>query len=245
MLIKSRALSLQAGFSLIELAVVLVIIGILVGGFIGTLGSRIDSSRQVETKKSLDDIRTALYGFAMSQTPVRLPCPDIDNDGQEDFDIVTPAQCAVLTTLGNLPWVTLGLKRGDAWSSTYSYWVADAFSNTAGFNLATDSTGVARIDDSVAVGNTISNNVVAVVFSHGKNQFGSIGLDNVARPAVPAGVAYDDERENQDADVAPPVLFINRAVTGEESPVLFDDILIWISEFEIKGRMVQAGVLPP
>lgn len=243
MLKKNRSILLQGGFSLIELAVVLVIIGILVGGFVGTLGSRIDSSRQVETKKSLDDIRTALYGFAMSQTPVRLPCPDNDNDGRED---ITAGQCDVLTTLGNLPWVDLGLKRGDVWSSTYSYWVADAFSNAAGFNLTTDSTGVARIADTInAGGQTISNNVVAVIFSHGKNQFGSTGLDNVARPAVPVGAPYNDERENQDVDAVAPVLFINRAVTGEGSPVLFDDILIWISEFEIKGRMVQAGVLPP
>ena len=218
----------------------LVIVGILVGGFIGTLGSRIDSSRQVETKKSLDDIRTALYGFAMSQTPVRLPCPDNDNDGLED---VTAGQCDVLNTLGNLPWADLGLQRGDAWSSTYSYWVADGFSNAAGFNLTTGSAGVAQIDDAVA-GNVIANNVVAVIFSHGKNQYGSIGVDNVARSAVPAGAAYNDERENQDVDGAP-VIFVNRPVTDEDSPVIFDDILIWISEYEIKGRMVQAGVLPP
>jgi hypothetical protein len=112
-----------------------------------------------------------------------------------------------------------------------------------GFNLTTSSAGVARIDDS-AGGNTIANNVVAVVFSHGKNQFGSIGLDNVARPAVPAGAAYDDERENRDVDGAP-VIFVNRPVTDENSPVIFDDILTWISEYEIKGRMVQAGALPP
>ena len=241
MLEKNRPVSLQRGFSLIELAVVLVIVGILVGGLVGTLGSRIDTSRQVETKQSLEDIRTALYGFAMSQTPVRLPCPDNNNDGLEDL---TAGQCDVLTTLGNLPWVTLGLQRGDAWGSTYSYWVADAFSNAAGFNLTTGSAGVAQIDDSVG-GNTISNNVVAVIFSHGKNQYGSIGVDNVARPAVPVAAAYNDERENQDIDAVAPVLFIDRAVTEENAPVLFDDMLLWISEYEIKAKMVDANVLPP
>lgn len=242
---KKNTITAQSGFSLIELAVVLVIVGILVGGFIGTLESRIDSSRQVETKKSLDDIRTALYGFAMSQTPVRLPCPDNDNNGLEDVNAGT-GRCDVLTTLGNLPWATLGLKRGDAWSSTYSYWVADEFSNTAGFNLTTSSVVISRIDDTVnAGGNTISNKVVAVILSHGKNQYGSIGLDNDARNPVPVGAAYNDERENQDDDGPGPMIFVNRPVTDENSPVIFDDILIWISEYEIKGRMVQAGALPP
>jgi prepilin-type N-terminal cleavage/methylation domain-containing protein len=231
---------LEKGFSLIELAVVLVIIGILIGSFIGTLGSRIDSTRRIETKAALDDIRTTLYGYAMSQSPVRLPCPDIDNDGVED---VTAGQCDVLTTHGNLPWATLGIARGDAWSSTYSYWVADKYSNTAGFNLTTDATGDGQIED--GSGNVISNNVAVVIFSHGKNQYGSIGLDDSARPAVPAGAAYNDERENQDTDAVAPVLFISRPVTDVSAPVIFDDILAWISEYELKGRMVQAGVLPP
>lgn len=243
MLKNNRPLISQKGFSLIELAVVLVIIGILVGGFIGALGTRIDTSRQLETKNSLEDIRAALYGFAMSQSPVRLPCPDIDNDGKEDL---TLGKCDVLTSLGNIPWVTLGLQREDAWGSTYSYWVADEFSNNTGFILTTLSAGVARIDNTVnAGGNTISNNIVAVIISHGKNQYGSIGVDDVARSAVPAGVPFNDERENQDVDPVAPVLFINRPITSDTAPVVFDDMLLWISEYEIKGRMAQAGVLPP
>lgn len=238
----------QAGFSLIELAVVLVIVGILASGFIGTLGSRIDSSRQVETRKKLERIKASLYGFAMAKLNplgvVRLPCPDVDNDGLED--LVPPAmiQCTALTTYGSLPWQTLGFERGDAWSSTYSYWVADEYSNTAGFTLATDASGTGRVMDATAAGNVLSNNVAAVIFSHGKNQLGSIGLDNVARNPVPAGAQYVDERENTDTDVAAPVLFISRPVTGDNAPVIYDDILTWISEYELKGRMAQAGALP-
>ena len=239
----------QAGFSLIELAIVLVIIGILVSGFIGTLGSRIDTTRQIETKEKLETIKVSLYGFAMAKlnpiAAVRLPCPDVTNDGVEDFNPLNPTQCAVLTTYGNLPWATLGIERGDAWSSTYSYWVADEYSNTAGFNLSTDAsinpTGQIR---TATAGNVISSNVAAVIFSHGKNQLGSIGLDNVARTAVPAGAQYADERENTDIDAAPPVLFINRSVTGDDAPIIYDDILKWISEYELKGRMAQAGALP-
>ena len=237
----------QSGFSLIELAVVLVIIGILISGFIGTLGSRIDSSRQIETKESLQTTKLSLYGFAMAKLNamgvVRLPCPDVDDDGLEDFDGADPTKCASLTSHGNLPWVTLGIERADAWASTYSYWVADGYSNTAGFTLATNASGTGQVRDAVA-GNVLSNNIAAVIFSHGKNQLGSIGLDNIARGPVPAGAQYADERENTDTDAAAPVLFVNRPITGDNAPIIYDDILIWISEYELKGRMAQAGSLP-
>jgi prepilin-type N-terminal cleavage/methylation domain-containing protein len=230
----------QRGFTLIELAIVLVIIGVLLGSFLGTLGARIDNTRRAETRAALDQIKLSLYGFAMSQSPVRLPCPDTDNDGLEDL---AGTSCASLTSPGNLPWATLGISRADAWGSTFSYWVADQYSNTAGFSLATDATGVAQVNDSTG-GNLISNNIAAVIISHGKNMYGSIDINNAARSAVPAGTEYDDERENLDTDGAAPVLFVSRAVASEEAATAYDDILIWIAEFEIKGKMVQAAVLP-
>jgi prepilin-type N-terminal cleavage/methylation domain-containing protein len=230
----------QGGFTLIELAIVLVIIGVLLGSFLGTLGARIDNARRTETLEALDKIKLSLYGFAMSQSPIRLPCPDTDNDGLEDM---AGASCSTLSSPGNLPWATLGISRGDAWGSNFSYWVADLYSNAAGFTLATDATGVAQVNDSIG-GNVLSNNVAAVIMSHGKNMYGSIDVNNVARSAVPAGAAYDDERENLDADGAAPVLFISRSVASEEAITAYDDMLVWIAEFELKGNMVQAGVLP-
>lgn len=236
---------LQSGFTLVEMAVVLVIIGILVGSFIGTISSRIDTTRLFETRDAMDDIRTVLYGYAMSQSPVRLPCPDFNNDGLEDFD-VSGTDCFSYTQPGNLPWLTLGVARGDAWSSTYSYWVAKEYANKGGFDLAADAFGVARIEESLG-GDKLSNNVAAVVYSHGKNQYGSIGVDNKPRSVVPAntpGIDYDHERENGDTDLVAPVLFISRPVTVETAAIVFDDIVIWISEYELKGKMVQAGALP-
>jgi prepilin-type N-terminal cleavage/methylation domain-containing protein len=239
--------SFQSGFSLIELAVVLVIIGMLVGSVLGTLGARIENTRISETKDALDEIKLALYGFAISQTLVaRLPCPDNNNDGIEDFDPLTPTQCASFEVAANLPWATLGIKRGDAWASSYSYWVADDYSSKGGFALATDATGDAQILGSVGSATPISNNVAAVIFSHGKNQYGSIGLDNVARGASPGGAEYADENENTNGDS----VFVSRPITTTGPltettiPVIFDDIVVWISEYELKGLMVQAGVLP-
>jgi len=149
-----------------------------------------------------------------------------------------------LTSPGNLPWATLGISRGDAWASTYSYWVADEYSNAAGFTVTTNAEGVGQIDNPEVIPNLISENVAAVIFSHGKNLYGSIDVNNIARSGVPAGTEYDGERENLDTDAAAPVLFISRTVADEGASSAYDDILTWIPEFELKGRMVQAGVLP-
>ena len=232
----TQSLKSQKGFSLIELAVVLVIIGILVGSFLGTLGARIENTRRADAQVQLEEIKTVLYGYAVSQTPPRLPCPDTDNDGLED------APCAAATTIGNLPWTTLGIDRLDPWSSTWSYWVAGPYS--VGFTLTTSAAGTGQIDRTTTAASMISNNVAAVVMSHGRNQYGAIDLNNQAMPAVPAGAAYDDERENVDTDAVAPVLFISRVVTGETSPQVYDDMIVWISEFELKGKMIQAGKLP-
>jgi prepilin-type N-terminal cleavage/methylation domain-containing protein len=229
----------QTGFTLIELAIVLVIIGVLVGSILGTLGARIDNTRRIETQEALENIKLALYGFAMSQDPVRLPCPDATNDGLEDR---TGGSCTRLNRHGNLPWATLGINRGDAWASTFSYWAADEYSNTAGFGSGTDATGVGQVNDS-AGGNMISENVAAVIFSHGKNLYGSVDVNNSLRSSIPAGAAYDDERENLDTDGTAPVLFISRPVAGEGAATAYDDITTWISEFELKGMMAKAGKL--
>ena len=64
----------QRGFSLIELAVVLVIVGLLVGGGIAALNSATQQTRRIEAERQLIHVRDALYGYAMSEG--RLPCPD-------------------------------------------------------------------------------------------------------------------------------------------------------------------------
>ena len=63
----------QSGFTLIEIAVVLVIVGVLLGSFIGSFTQRIETTRRDNTKKQLEDIKTALLGFASAKG--RLPCP--------------------------------------------------------------------------------------------------------------------------------------------------------------------------
>ncbi len=250
------------GFTLIELAVVLVIVGILAGSFITTLGSRIDVTRRAETIDEIEDIKQALFGYAMSNNFIHLPCPDcrnsacikdavnnFANDGIEDrvgpvCDVDVADAIAVELPIGNLPWQTLGLGYGDSWANRYNYWVSDSISdNGASFQLTPPPAwNTAVINTRVGtVINAISTNAVVIIMSQGKNGYGAINMQNVAKPVVPP--ANLDEVENTNDDLT----FITRPQTATGVSVLvgeFDDILSWISEYELKAKMVEAGRLP-
>ncbi|MCX7173914.1 MAG: prepilin-type cleavage/methylation domain-containing protein [Proteobacteria bacterium] len=71
---KPRTVAFRSfGFSLMELAVVLVIVALLLGGLLVPLGTQRDVEFMRATEKSLADIREALIGFAAVNG--RLPCP--------------------------------------------------------------------------------------------------------------------------------------------------------------------------
>lgn len=58
----------QRGFTLIELAIVLVIVTILIGGLAVPLSAQIQARRIAETKQTLEEAREAIVGYAMSHT---------------------------------------------------------------------------------------------------------------------------------------------------------------------------------
>lgn len=246
----------QSGFTLIELAIVLVIVGVLIGSFLGTLGARIDTTRRAEAEADLEIIKTALLGYAISSGGPFLPCPCTSDC---DIDTVNPAgrenrkadgSCtagAAAGYLGYLPWGTLGLKPSDSWNTLYRYWVDPAFSNDGTgpgsvFDLADAGTGQIRTRNPNGTATPlVASNVVAVVFTHGKNAYGGLSVDGVARPAIPAGNI--DEQDNADTNSE----FVSRAPTdfGATTPGgEFDDIVYWMSDYEIKARMVETGRLP-
>ncbi len=240
----SHNIKSASGFTLIEIAVVLVIVGILVGSFIGTFADRIDTTRRDNTNKELEDIKSILMAFAFSQANPFLPCPDTDAppDGKENRD----GGGACTAASGFLPWKTIGAGYADAWDNRYRYWVNIEYADDAGFLLVTDDeANSATVETRIGNNNVdLLKNAVAVIFSHGKNSLGAVsseGIDQAALPAV--GDGYDDENENADGDDE----FMSRPLTKEGAAVdggIFDDILVWINSYEIKAKMVQAGKLP-
>ncbi|PIP08112.1 MAG: hypothetical protein CO012_11935 [Syntrophobacterales bacterium CG_4_8_14_3_um_filter_49_14] len=64
----------KKGFTLVELAIVLVIIGLITGAAVTLWRSTIDSTRLSTTKTNLDNIKNSVINFAIANG--RLPCPD-------------------------------------------------------------------------------------------------------------------------------------------------------------------------
>lgn len=260
-----------AGFTLLELTVVLFILGLMIVGLFGPLQTQIEARDRRQTQASLQQISEALYGFALSHR--RLPCPDTDGDGRANpaFDPLDPGSATCTAGSGFLPWSELGVDQGDAWGRRYTYAVAhpaytrpdsDGLCNggdTDGphFDLCSSGsmTVKSRGDDPASAGTregkhelaTYATGLPAVVLSHGRNGHGATAIDGTVL-AAPTGA---DESENADADT----VFMSRGYsrgdagcaddTSEATPLCeFDDLVIWLAPTILNARMVEAGRLP-
>lgn len=120
------------GFSLLEMAIVLLIIGLLMGGLMGPLGVQMEASRIKDTQNQINNIQDALYGFLAANG--RLPCPaNAGSAGNEAAVVAIPptGQCASPYN-GFIPGRQLGLgpldTNGyvlDAWGQPIRYAVAN------------------------------------------------------------------------------------------------------------------------
>ena len=248
----------ETGFTLVEMAIVLVILVVLTGGLMSGLTSQVDARNQARTEQTLTDIREALLGFAAAQG--RLPCPAAPNGGGSE----SPAGGGACTNAldGFVPGSTLGLGptdgRGyvlDGWNRPLRYAVANdrsyAFTSAGGMRGATLATlnadmgnnpgGFLKICSAAsgsttacaATTSTLSSNALAVVYSLGRN--GASGGTGV------------DERQNPNPNGATPadIVFVSHEATAAGSPGgEFDDIVSWISPYTLYSRMIAAGQLP-
>ena len=69
----SRINQSQCGFTLVEMAVVLLIVALLVGSGLSVVSAQVEQQKYKDTQRILDDAREALLGFAAANG--RLPCP--------------------------------------------------------------------------------------------------------------------------------------------------------------------------
>ena len=120
----------QRGFTLIEMAIVLTVVGLLVGGGLLAVGPVIDKAKFNQTNNAMDQVENALVLFVIRNE--RLPCPA---DGAlapstAFYGLEQPAgggACSVALANSVIPWRTLGLDENystDGWSNRLTYYAA-------------------------------------------------------------------------------------------------------------------------
>jgi prepilin-type N-terminal cleavage/methylation domain-containing protein len=233
------------GFTLIEIAVALFIIALLLGSLLVPLTTQVDQRKISDTQRSLDEIKEALTGFAISNH--YLPCPAVSaTNGQEDRDIAAGA-CTGGRRNGLIPWVTLGVSKLDSWGNIFRYSVTPAFaSSTSLFTLSTATDITVRTRDSTGalVNLTNASSIPALVFSHGKNAYGAFNDPGVAQ-ALPGDWPTNNMDESTNAtDTTTFVSRVPQGVGASGAGGEFDDIVVWLSPNILFNRMVAAGKLP-
>lgn len=202
----------RSGFTLLEMAIVMVVISLLLSSFLTPIATEIDHQRIQWTQQQLEEIKRALLGF--SAIYKRLPCPALNTGGGEQviFNATTgnPQACQ-MTGEGFLPWVTLGVGRYDAWGNPFRYRIARQFALNANIVLSAPS----NLEVQDAVGTTQLTNasdtqVAAIILSYGKNATG------------------DGENGNSDAIYVVDTR-LKYLIPGKNVPPGLDDILTWFS----------------
>lgn len=243
-----RALTLAPrGFTLVELAIVMFIVALLLGGMLLPLSAQQDIRARQETEKVLGEARDALLGYVVVNG--RLPCPDIDDDGAENG---SAGACAAQE--GDLPYQTLGTAQSDGWGYRLRYRVASTFSGTIALASTGDITVITRGDDPATTGtaefkhqNNLVTTTPAVILSVGKNGYGGLPRDGGTRTSLAA--AGPDEILNSSGTTkvsrAPSPISSGCGDDEVEATSLceFDDQLTWLSANAIFNRLVAAGKL--
>ncbi|MBC7918866.1 MAG: prepilin-type N-terminal cleavage/methylation domain-containing protein [Rhodoferax sp.] len=255
------------GFSLVEMAVVVVIMGIMLALGLKTLQATQESAATSETRAKQERIKIALISFL--RTNGRLPCPDIAAAPTG----IEPAACATAASgYGVLPWASLGLAREaavDGWSNFFTYRVATATVTPAapavplvpraqnnaqnwtqktatGFNIGSLTSPTAggflslQIDqrNNAGVLSTIAYNAAVVVYSHGKTGRGARTPFGTVI-AAPTGA---DEVVNNTAGTT---RFILRDYTEAAAATggVYDDVVAFITPQDLLQPMLDDKTL--
>jgi len=227
------------GFSLVEMAVVITILGLVLGALLLPLQAQRNQVFQTQTENTLETARRALLGFA--QANGRLPCPAVA--GSNGIESPMPVTGTCTSQWGFLPAATLGIQPTDTngfaidgWNNPIRYAVTTANSNSFTTANGMNNTTISvlgpdlRVCTNSAATNCstttyLINNAVAVILSTG--------------PTAVDGTGGPDEDENLDEN---DTIFVSQtpvAIAGNE----FDHLVAWISPYVLYNAMIEAGQL--
>jgi len=212
----------QLGFTLAEIAIVLVILAILASAMLIPLGSQMEARQRAEADSKLKDIRDVLVGFAILNK--RLPCPTTvlapssAGYGEETINSATNT-CASGAVEGVLPWRTLGIESTDPWNQRWRYRVDRRFSDPDKTPITMTHTVLDDITVEDHGGTTLTavgNTAVALVYSSGGNRLA--------------------DGQNSSIEVGAHAVY-----EAGEPTTTYDDMVLWFGRPFLTARLAEAG----
>ncbi|PKO25843.1 MAG: prepilin-type cleavage/methylation domain-containing protein [Betaproteobacteria bacterium HGW-Betaproteobacteria-8] len=253
------------GFSLVELAVVLVILGFVIGALMLPLQAQRENTFRLQTENQLETARKALIGFA--QTKERLPCPATANGtgvfpddsgvSNEDVNEVCAQQWGFLpaATLGIQPTDSAGFAI-DGWGNRIFYAVTQAITPggaaTADFTTTGEmaNVGIASLAPDLRVcrsGLPATGITTTTCSALPENNYlinNAVAVIYSTGATATLGAGGEDENENLNADAGVDTVFVSRGISGQTAPGgEFDHMVVWVSPYVLYNAMIQVGQL--
>lgn len=240
----------QAGFSLIELALVLMIVGLLTAGALSVLSSQREQVKYADSDKALAQTKQALLSFLVVNK--FLPCPDSSGDGLENR-----SEQACDSVAGEVPYRDIGLRLAD---------VRDGFGNRLRYVVNAEATSLQGADHSASFFNIDGASSPVPVFDlntpptatdSGTGNYAVCGSGGAtcdgASPKQMEGmpvvlVAFNQrgqeacqdrpvqEQENCDGDA---FFWQGGYAPLSDQEVFFDDEIVGVSAYEIKSHYMK------
>lgn len=248
----------QAGFTLIEIAIVLLIIGVLLGYTVALVPVQQELKQYRQVEAEMDSVIAHLTAFA--QVNGRLPCPDTSAgagtiDGLED---ALANDCEAF--FGFLPGRTLGINGKynaagvliDPWGSGYGYAVSDFDVGADGIIELVSANGIRNAgiaavqpnlfvcDDSPVLGNQLDCTAAAsneVVGTNGEVAAVIISLGKDFEIPATSNIQAENLDNFNDGTLDKVYIFTSRRDD-------YDDIVKWLSTNLLFSKMIEADQLP-
>ena len=256
----------ERGFTLIEMAVAVLVLTLLLGSILVPLATQVEQRKINDTRKTLDDAREALIGFASANG--YFPCPaDATSNGAEATGTNHATGACPASVTGNnvyagfLPAAALGFTPTDSQGYAVDGWgtaqnrIRYAVSNQTVNGIANPLTRVSGMRSagmaSVAAAQFLYVCNSGTGVTAGTNCGTAVALTSSAvaviysvGPNAATGGSSAHEAENPNPNGgSTDRIFVSRDwsnTVGSE----FDDIVTWIGTSPLFNRMIAAGQLP-
>ncbi|MCJ8502136.1 type II secretion system protein [Desulfatitalea alkaliphila] len=221
----------RSGFTLIEMAVVLVVVGIIISIVASVLPSLISTSRIRQARAELEKVDLALIGYLTANG--RLPCPDSNGDGQEDriAGSAPPTDDSCAAYAGRLPYATLGLSSAlDPWQEPIRYAVYEDMVRTRHDTLCAAPPCTLCLND--FINNPVAEHLSTSDGTHQNNQAYLI-VSGGAKNLSGSGGFFDGRNADGDLVFETP----NRTIDAT-----YDDIVRAVSFTYLVGRLCSGNM---